>query len=255
MKNLFSAILIILFVASIASAAHLTCDPQPAAVVTKYRINLNEKTLAADIENVGESQVRIRYGIDHLGDGKYVVSAQAGNDNGEWSLPSNVLEFYKGVPTPQNIGLYCVTEEPKRLSQKDWSVYYVSSEEANLPGSLAVDGDRNTHWHSPWITSEPDINHPHEIQIDLGGERRVQGLYYLPRQDVSWNGTIKNFVIYVSMDGKDWMKMASGDFAKTKEEQFIEFVSVSARYISLVSLSEVNGKEWATVAEINVLGY
>lgn len=249
-----------MFVASIASAAHLTCDPQPKDLVTKYRITLNGETLAADIENVGESQVRIRYGIDHLGNGKYVVSAQAGNDNGEWSPPSNVLEFYRGVPTPQNIGLYCVTEEPTRISQEDWSVYYVSSEETENEGFLAAnafDGNQETHWHSSWVVNDPDAEHPHhEIQIDLGKEyRAIQGLYYLPRQDLSWNGTIKNFAIYVSIDGKDWTEVIRGEFPKTKEEQFIEFAPISAKYISLISLSEVNGKEWAAVAEINVLGY
>jgi hypothetical protein len=259
MKKLFSAILIILFAASIASATHLTCDPQPKDLVTKYRIDLNGEILSAEIENVGENQVRIRYGIDHLGNGKYIVFAQAGNDKGEWSLPSNVLEFYRGVPTPQNIDLYCVTEEPARLSQKDWSVYYVSSEETKNEGLLAAnafDGYPKTQWHSSWITSVPGTSHPHEIQIDLGKEyRAIQGFYYLPRQDLSWNGTIKNFVFYVSVDGKRWTEVIRGEFSKTKKEQSIEFAPVSAKYISLVSLSEINGKEWTTIAELNVLGY
>jgi hypothetical protein len=259
MKKILLAILIILFTASIASTTRLTCDPQPKDMVTKYRITLNGETLPAGIEAVGERQVRLIYNIDHLLDGKYIVFGQAGNDTGEWSQPSNVLEFYRGVPTPQNIGLYCVIEEPARLSQEDWSVYHVSSEETENEGFLAAsafDGNPGTYWHSSWVINDPNAEHSHEIQIDLGKEyRATQGLYYLPRQDSSWNGTIKNFAIYVSMDGKDWTEVIRGEFAKTKKEQSIEFAPVSARYISLVSLSEVNGREWATVAEINVLGY
>jgi len=169
-KQLLVIILSLIFILP-ASARYLTCDPQPSDTVTRYRVDLNGDVLPAGIETVGEDQVRIHYNIDHLGNGKYIVSAQAGNDEGEWSEFSNVLEFYRGVPTPQDIGLYCVGEEPARIPQKDWSVYYVSSEEIGdkrLLAANAFDGNPKTQWHTSWLTSDPNTSHPHEIQIDLG---------------------------------------------------------------------------------------
>jgi len=83
---------------------------------------------------------------------------------------------------------------------------------------------------------------------------QISGFFYLPRQDSNWNGTIKNFVFYVSRDGKEWTEVASGGFTRTKDEQFVGFTPVAARYVSLVSLSEVNGGGGATIAGINILG-
>lgn len=257
MKKLFSAILMILFAASIASASYLTCDPQDAVEVTMYKIELNGEVIPAEIENVGERQVRLIYNVDHLTSGGYRVIAAAGNERGEWSGWSEEFKFHIGISTPESLCISYVFKEVGRISQEGWSVYYVSSEETENKGFLAAnafDGDSQTQWNSSWLPSGPSTSHPHEIQIDMGKENRVQGLYYLSRQDINWNGTIESFILYVSVDGKDWTEVASGNFAKTKEEQLVEFAPVSARYVSLVSLSEVNGKEWTTVAEINILG-
>lgn len=255
MKNQLLVVILSLFFILPVSAEHLTCDPQPKIVVTKYQIDLNGKTFPVDIENVGENQVRIYYNIDHLDNGKHVVSAQAGNDKGEWSLPSNVLEFYRGVPTPQNIGLYCIDEKPIRVSQENWKMYYTSSCEPLNYGSLAFDGDMNTQWISTWTTTDPDTKHPHEIQIELGRQYTISGFYILPRQDRSWNGTIAKYKFYASPDGIEWVEIASGKLLKIKKEQFVKLAPVAAKYISLVALSEVNGGPWVAVAELNVLGY
>lgn len=254
MKKLLLAILTILFAASIASALHLTCDPQDATEVTKYKIELNGEAVPAEIEKVGESQVRLIYNVDHLTNGEYRAIAAAGNDRGKWSVWSDVFKFCIGVSAPKELFLCCAVEEPKRISQFGWKVSYVSSEEPGLFGSLAIDGDIDTQWETVWTSADPVITHPHEIHIDLGRMHTLQGFFYLPRQDSNWNGCIKSYIFYVSNDETNWQEVASGSFIETKDEQFVEFNACSARYVSLVSLSEINGKQWATMAEFNLWG-
>lgn len=254
-KSICLAFIMVFTFVAVVMADYLTADPQLAEVVTKYKIKLDDKVLPAGIEKVGEDRVRLYYNIDHLSNGKYNVVAAAGNDKGEWSSWSKELEFYRGVPTPQTISLYCVGEEPIRISRENWKVYYMSSYEPSKHGSLVFDGDVNTQWHSSWTTTDSDTKHPHEIQIELGRKYTVSGFYILPRQDRSWNGTISEYKFYVSLDGIEWVEVASGKLLKVRTEQFVEFDSIVAKYISLVALSEVNGGPWATVAEINILGY
>lgn len=251
--TLFILLYVFILTRSICFADYLTCDPQPKDMVTKYQINLNGKLLSADVEAVDTDQVRIYYNIDHLSPGKYIATAQAGNDAGEWSSPSNSYEFYRGVPTPQNIGLYCASEEPERIPQDTLSLYHFSSEEivkANKPALNMLDGNKNTIWVSNWAKV-----HPHEIQIDLGRVCQVSGVYVLPRQDSGTWGAIKDYEIYVSTDGIDWVKVKAGVFLLNKEEQLAEFDATAAKYISLVCLSEHSGSRKASIAEINVLGY
>jgi hypothetical protein len=246
------ALLSLFFVLPVC-ADYLTCDPQPKDMVTKYQIDLNGEILSASVEAVNADQVRIHYNIDHLSDGKYIVTAQAGNDEGEWSSWSEELKFYCGVPTPQNIGLYCASEELKRIPQDTLSLYYFSSEEivkANKPALNVLDGSKDTIWVSDWSKV-----HPHEIQIDFGRVCQVSGMYVLPRQDSGTWGAIKNYEIYVSTDEIDWVKVKSGVFLFNKNEQLAEFGITVAKYISLVCLSEHSGSRKASIAEINILGY
>ena len=58
-----------------------------------------------------------------------------------------------------------------------------------------------TIWHTEFVGAMPGF--PHELVIDLGARRRVEGLLYIPRQD-STNGRVKDFEICASDDGKAW---------------------------------------------------
>lgn len=117
----------------------------------------------------------------------------------------------------------------------------------------AIDGSPMTIWHSKW--RDQAVSHPHELVIDMGKERTVRGFRYLPRQDRSWNGTIKDCEFYVSNDPKHFETLAvRAQFKKTKECQEIRCKSVRGRYVLLRTLSEVNGGPWASVAELGIIG-
>ncbi|WP_327258402.1 discoidin domain-containing protein [Streptomyces sp. NBC_01240] len=120
----------------------------------------------------------------------------------------------------------------------------------NSPATNAVDGDPDTFWHTQWSGTVAPM--PHEITLDLGSNKPVTCLYYLPRQDGP-NGRIAKYEVYTSKDGTTWGDpVATGTWANTSTEQKACFTPVGAHYIRLRALSEVNGNPWTTAAEINV---
>jgi lysophospholipase L1-like esterase len=125
------------------------------------------------------------------------------------------------------------------IPQTNWRLRYVDSEEKVGENGVAVnafDGSAGTFWHTQWKGGS--IPPPHEIQIDLSGNYNIDGFRYLPRQD-SWNGTIRNYEFYVSVDGVTWgSSVASGAFANTMAEKEVLFTTKSGRYVRLRALND-----------------
>ena len=72
----------------------------------------------------------------------------------------------------------------EEIPQSQMSVVFADSEEVTgEDGSAAnaIDGDPSTFWHTEWYTTSPQ--HPHTLDIALGGTYEVWALRYLPRQD------------------------------------------------------------------------
>lgn len=135
---------------------------------------------------------------------------------------------------------------------QSYVVKYVSSQEPGEEAEKAVDGDPNTHWHSQYGVTL--TKYPHTLEVDLGKETEFQGVTYLPRQDGSSNGRIAKYSISISKDGKTWEKAAEGTFdnnAKLKEVLFKQNAKV--RYFQFNALSEVNGNDYASAAEITII--
>lgn len=155
-------------------------------------------------------------------------------------------------PTPATRTI-TVASTATLLDQSLWSLHWADSEASGYTGDFAFDGDSNTIWHTAWEPTSPPP--PHEIRIDLNGVYDIEGVHYLPRQDMS-NGRIGIYEIYVSGDGATWgTAVAWGTFPDTSAEQQVMFTSPArGRYIRLVALTEVNGNPWTTVAELNVAG-
>lgn len=134
-------------------------------------------------------------------------------------------------------------------------VVKVDSEETsgeNGRGTNAVDGNPNTIWHTQWQDANPP--HPHEIVIELNKATIIKGFTYLPRQDESENGNIKDYEFYVSNDGKDFgQPVKKGSFEPGKEEKKTTFEPRKCRFVKLRALSEVNGEAWTSAAEIGVI--
>ena len=119
-------------------------------------------------------------------------------------------------------------------------------------GVNAVDRDPMTFWHTQWQDGAPPC--PHEIIIELTPPSSIKGFTYLPRQDESPNGTIKDYEFYVSADGKDFgQPVANGSFQPGKEKKTVTFGPRNCRFIKLKALSEINNGSWTSAAEIGVI--
>ncbi|MGL1933495.1 MAG: M6 family metalloprotease domain-containing protein [Fibrobacterales bacterium] len=172
--------------------------------------------------------------------GTYRLTAQAFDDENAPSLPQ------ERMVTINQEGL---------ISQVDWSLHYVNSEETSSENGAAInafDGDINTIWHTNYSNGSDVF--PHEIQINLAEVYDLTGFSYTPRQ-VGVNGTIMQYELYVSMDGSHWgSAVTSGAFAADQSQKQVTFNNVTGSYIRFVALSEINGNSWASAAEINLYG-
>ena len=151
----------------------------------------------------------------------------------------------------------CDIQSPKLdgAAKVRFKVVKVDSEETDGVdnyGKNAVDGDPNTYWHTQWQGTSPEP--PHEIIIELAPPSIVKGFTYLPRQDASDHGTIKDYEFYLSNDRKDFGKpVKKGAFKPGKEEQIVTFEPIKCRFIKLKAISEINGLPWTSAAEIRVI--
>jgi hypothetical protein len=153
-------------------------------------------------------------------------------------------------PATVSISITETLTAPTILSRSGWSLQYVSNQTAPEGlASYAFDGSPHTFWHS-----RSDSGLPHELQINLGAIRSVNGFKYLPRQDQVSVGNIGDYEFYVSMDGINWgSPVATGTFANSSDEKQVIFTAQNAQFVRLRALSEVNGSRDCVVAELNVL--
>ncbi len=116
----------------------------------------------------------------------------------------------------------------------------------------AVDGDADTIWHTRWQPSSDPM--PHHLTVDLGRTVTLNGITYLPRQDMA-NGRIAECEVYCSLDPASWAApTAKVKWPNTDQLQTVHFKrAVTARYLKIVAQSEVNGNPYASIAELDVL--
>ena len=89
----------------------------------------------------------------------------------------------------------------------------------------------------------------------MGEVRSVKGFVYLPRQNGTSNGDIKEYKLQVSSDGKEWGDaVAAGTFeGGKKSKRILLHKTVKGRYIRFTALSSQNGADYAGGAEFSVI--
>ena len=142
------------------------------------------------------------------------------------------------------------------------------------PARLALDNNPATIWHSKW---DGDSYDNLWITIDMGTEKNVAMLKYVPRPDVNngdtdgdltednANGVIKEYKIYTSSDNQTWEEVTylnGNTWLGNGDTKHAYFETVNARYVRLKAESSISKtqnedgswKNFATAAEIR-LGY
>ena len=62
-----------------------------------------------------------------------------------------------------------------------------------------------------------------------------------------------DYEVAVSTDGARWHTVASGQFVNDQTEKEVDFTTTRARYLRLTALSEVNGNQYTSLAELTPL--
>jgi len=93
--------------------------------------------------------------------------------------------------------LYLLDSSGTVLDRGGWKVTWVDSEELTAEDGRAenaIDGDRESIWHTQWGSARPP--HPHAMVVDLGAETEVTGFVYVSRRGNA-PGKIRTFNLYL----------------------------------------------------------
>jgi hypothetical protein len=165
------------------------------------------------------------------------------------------IAAFAELTTPTNTGALVGAMSVASTNKVTLTVVKADSEETSGQdgkAANAVDGNPNTLWHTQWQDASPAL--PHEIIIKLSEPATIKGFTYLPRQDDSENGTIKDYEFYVSDDGKEFGEpVKKGVFESGKEMKTVAFEPRKCGYIKLRAMSEINGEAWTSAAEIGIV--
>ena len=182
------------------------------------------------------------YTVNNIAAGGYVFTAKATDNSGSYVTSA-----------PVNVNAIITCPGSTNVSKGNLNIYYFDSQETSSENGAAinaVDGNASTIWHTQYSGSVAPL--PHEIRLSLGTTYTVNSFKYLPRQNGS-NGRVGQYEIYVSSDSLNWgTAVATGTFANDATEKVVTFAEKQGKFVRFRALSEVNGQQFTTAAEINV---
>lgn len=184
----------------------------------------------------------------------------------EFSLDGTTWHAYRGPFAWEKSGLLLVRASAKNRTpyhgavdiapysaRSGWKVVASSSYERG-EGELfhAIDGSPDTFWHSRWSGSVAQP--PHHLVIDMGKPIDVAAVVYTARQDGNRNGRVKDYEVYLSLDGKQWGEpVAKGAFGNANEQTVKLDKPTRGRFLKFVVLGEQAGQPYAAIAELDVV--
>ena len=144
---------------------------------------------------------------------------------------------------------------PKLVAPSNMKILKASSQNQsnNRVAANAIDGKPETVWHTQF--SNELKSHPHELILDLGKPMEVEGFRYLARQDGRWNGAFADTEFTVS-DSPDQFPTSQLKitFKKTSLVQSANLdTPIPGRYVKIKILSEINGRPWASAADLGII--
>ena len=170
------------------------------------------------------------------------------NGNDEVGLTAYRAEDQSESPMSATV---VVPVEPPPVSA-DWSVVSATSSLPLYPATNLIDKNPATFWVNDYIGGK---TLPQSVVLDLGKTRILKGWNYTPRQDKYTSGHLEKWKVSLSLDGQNWPKSFSGEFAvndkTTKHYFWIE--EIQARFMKVEFITELVGAtEHVVVAELGI---
>ena len=205
--------------------------------------------------------------ISRDSDGKVSLSTVTEGATIYYSIDGGSIQVYTGpidLPKGGLLRTYCEKSGMARsrivekqisynVNKSAWKVVSFDSEQGGSEqADYAIDGNPETIWHTEYSPSKPAC--PHEIVIDMGQTFLVSAFVYQGRSDVQ-NGRVLDYEVTFSNSPTVFgAPDAKGTLQNSSEAQTVELASpVGARYMKFVAYRVVDGKEYASVAELDVV--
>ncbi|WPU91038.1 alpha-L-fucosidase [Mucilaginibacter sabulilitoris] len=148
-----------------------------------------------------------------------------------------------------------ITTHQFGISPKDWTIIDASGTDGDGKRAENAIDEISKSFFSTLKHNQDTIAFPQQITVDMGKVQEIKAFSYLPRQDKQAEGTVDRYNYYISNDGKDWTKAASGEFSNIKSNPIEQMVTlpqvVNARYFRFEAVHVIAGNG-ITVAELSV---
>ncbi len=183
------------------------------------------------------------FNIDAFVNGKWVCI-----DNEGKTIGNQVMRRLNRPITTQKLRLRITGSQAKfGISKTGWKVKTATSGNA----AAAIDDNPETSWLAK-------AEAPQSFVVDMGKPYQVSSFSYLPRQDGKTSGMTDKYQFEVSADGKNWTKVAEGEFSNLRANPIEQSVNLKnmnepVRYFRFIGTSSLDGNS-ASAAEINVFG-
>jgi hypothetical protein len=139
------------------------------------------------------------------------------------------------------------------IDKQAWKIVSSSTSLGGDRPARVLDGDAKTLWHT--VEAKGATNpFPHQLTLDFGKVLTLEGFVQTAREDLG-NGTIKGYEAWVSHDNKKWQQAAQGEFDYASGPRLeVKFARpVQARFFRLVAKSELKGRPFTSMAELDML--
>lgn len=133
----------------------------------------------------------------------------------------------------------------KAVPQESITVKVPSIYSGEYKGENLLDGKNTTYWHSASGTK-----FPMNIDFDLAGEYEISKFVYQPSLS-NFNGLVKKYKFYTSMDASNYTLVNEGDFAADTKMKEVQFSPTNARYVRFEILDTSTAQQgWANISEM-----
>lgn len=144
-----------------------------------------------------------------------------------------------------------ITTKSFQISKENWKVMAVSSESIEAAEKI-IDGNPST----TFQFGDAKNKLPQEIKIDMGEINTISGFSYFPQQTGGNLYLISKYIFFTSLDNKNWIKQAEGEFSNIKNnpiEQLVSFKDTEARYLKFAATAGTENNYSVSIGELGVI--